>query len=155
MNLEVFLNYFDKHFSVYLPCFIIKHPAYQHLTVFIFKIPTLPPSHLKHKDERKRHFSCRSCKFSLSQNCNKYTTSPAYSSSKASECHFFTSSRVEEEILYFFLRRVKAAATRKYAVRETEGNFGKRKKEIQYSRWDITEKAKRKAATNGIRYRRR
>lgn len=57
--------------------------------------------------------------------------------------------------MYFFLRRVKAAATRKYTVREREGNFGKRKNEIQYSRWDITEKAKPEAATNGIRYRRR
>jgi len=57
--------------------------------------------------------------------------------------------------LYSFLRRVKAAATHKYTVRETEGNFGKQKKEIQYSRWDITEKAKPDAATNGIRYRRR
>jgi len=44
--------------------------------------------------------------------------------------------------LYFFLRRVKAAATHKYTVRETEGNFRKQKKEIQYSRWDITEKSK-------------
>jgi hypothetical protein len=72
-----------------------------------------------------------------------------------------TSFSVEEEILYFFLilyfllRGIKTAATHKYTVRETEGNFGKRKQEIQYSRWDITEKAKREAATNGIRYRRR
>jgi hypothetical protein len=57
--------------------------------------------------------------------------------------------------LYFFLGRVKAAARHKCIVRETEGNFGKRKKEIQYSRWDITEKLKPNAATNGIRYRRR
>jgi hypothetical protein len=57
--------------------------------------------------------------------------------------------------LYFFLRRVKTAARRKYTLRETEGNFGKRKQEIQYSRWDITEKVKPEAATNGIRYRRR
>jgi len=83
------------------------------------------------------------------------TKSPAYSSSKAPKCHFFTSFRAEEEILYIFLRKVKAGATHKYTVRETQGNLGKRKQEIQYSRWNITEKAKSEAATNGIRYRRR
>jgi hypothetical protein len=68
---------------------------------------------------------------------------------------FFTFLGVEKEILYIFLRKVKAAATHIYNVRETQGNLGKRKQEIQYSRWDITEKAKPEAATNEIRYRRR
>lgn len=47
------------------------------------------------------------------------------------------------------------AARHKYILRETEGNLGKRKQEIQYSRCDITETVKHEAATNGIRYRRR
>jgi hypothetical protein len=72
MNLEIFwIIWITFFFSL----FTLLYNQTVHLPtpyVFIFKLPTLPPSHFKHKDERAHHFSFRSCKFSLSQDCNKY-----------------------------------------------------------------------------------
>jgi len=115
MNLEIFLKHFDNHFffSLFTQLYnqTVRLPTPYRLH---FQTPylTSPPSQLKHKDEMPHHFSFRSCKFSLSQNSNKYKcNAPHYKPCifflKGSKMSFFTSFRVEEKILCFLLKRVK------------------------------------------------